>query len=226
MSDFPEIIHLVHKNLQSKLPGEAAQRQMAVKGRPIAQSPGQSPRPAAVLISIYERNDSWHTVVIRRKEKENDRHSGQISFPGGKIERGESPQFAAIRESHEEIATPMDGPRIIGQLTPLHIPVSNFLVFPQVSYLPYAGEFQPQLSEVDKIIEVPLEQLMDTSIRRLADLSVHSGLTLRDVPCFEVQGRQIWGATAMILSEFLAVLEADSRVKSLISQTISRSVGH
>ncbi len=208
MTGFPDFIQRSHQSLQAPLPGKRAQFDMAAIGRPAYNAiPRADVRTASVLISLYETVHGWNTLVIRRKAVNGDRHSGQISFPGGKRENGEPLSFTAIRESFEEVGTPIDGVDIIGRLTELHIPISNFIVHPFVGYLKHEPQLRMQEEEVDAIFEVPLAQLFNPDLRKRKDIRVPEGLLLRDVPYYDIEGQVIWGATAMIISELTAVLE-------------------
>lgn len=203
----PEFITAVEQELRNPLPGKKAQFEMAAIGRPSYNAvPRPDVRTASVMISLFEKGNDWHTVVIQRKAVEGDRHSGQISFPGGKRENQEPLPFTAIRESHEEIGTPIDSYRILGQLTELHIPVSNFMVHPFVGHLDHPGELIAQQEEVDAIYEIPIEILLTPETRKRKDIRVPEGFVLRDVPYFDIGGKVVWGATAMIISEFTSVL--------------------
>lgn len=193
--------------LSGDLPGSEAQHRMAHASRnPDRSGIPDDVRPAAVLITVYPREDIWHTVFIRRKLKAHDRHSGQISFPGGGREGDETLEETALRESNEEIGSPLETMHIIGQLTALHVPVSNYLVHPFVAYTHHMGRLSPQESEVAEIIEVPLQELLSENIVRVTNIRLSEQRVLRNVPCFTPSGQIIWGATAMILSEFLTVV--------------------
>ena len=181
---------------------------MAAIGRPAYNAiPRPDVRTASVLISLFQKEEMWHTIVIRRKTVEGDRHSGQISFPGGKRENGEPLAFTAVRESHEEVATPIDGVQVLGQLTQLHIPVSNFIVHPFIAFIDDPTPLIPQANEVDAIFQVPIDDFQNPDSRKRKDLRVPEGFVLKDVPYFDVQGLVVWGATAMIISEFVRVLD-------------------
>lgn len=120
---------------------------------------------------------------------------------------GESPEDTALRESSEEIGSHSEAIHVLGQLTRLHIPVSNHLVYPVVGYLDRYSGWQRQESEVDFILESPLDFLYQSEAKVLEDIPLRDGVVLRDVPGYSVEGHLIWGATAMILSEFSVVLE-------------------
>lgn len=182
---------------------------MAAVGRPHYNTvPRDDIRSAAVLIALYEKEDVWHTIVMKRKSHPGDRHGGQISFPGGKQEVGEDLSHTAVRESHEEVGTPIDGVKVIGRLTQLHIPISNFMVHPFVGYLDRPATLSPQISEVDQIFEIPVSSFLNHGSRRKTDLRIPEGILLRSVPYFDIADQVIWGATAMIMSEFVAVVRS------------------
>ncbi|MBL7802157.1 MAG: CoA pyrophosphatase [Saprospiraceae bacterium] len=210
----PFILQLREK-LAGPLPGRAAQYRMASMRRlqelddtPI---PPLDARVACVLHLLHRRHehDDWRTVLIQRTTNPRDRHSGQISFPGGRWEEsdGDDLAAAALREAHEEIGVSPLEVELIGRLTDLYIPVSNFLVHPFVGVLLGRPEFQPQPGEVENILTPPIRQLNDPLNRKMTDISIAQGLTIREVPYFDVEGHVLWGATAMILSEFFAILD-------------------
>ncbi len=182
---------------------------MAATGRPHYDTvPRDDIRSAAVLIALYEKQNTWHTIVMKRKSHPGDRHGGQISFPGGKQEAGEELSHTAVRESHEEVGTPLNGVEVIGRLTQLHIPISNFMVHPFVGYLNQPASLIPQLSEVDQIFEIPVSSFLNHASRQKTDLRIPEGLLLRNVPFFDIADQVVWGATAMIMSEFVAVVQS------------------
>lgn len=159
---------------------------------------------------LYPRDEEVYTVFIRRAGRiEQDKHKGQISFPGGKREAGDPDMAAsAVRETEEEIGVNRQRIRVLRELTPLYIPVSNFLVHPFLGLAEDRPEFTPQPEEVDGILEVPLRHILDPDKQRLTDISIHTGLTLRDVPYYHLNDQIVWGATAMIISEFQSWWEA------------------
>ncbi|WP_010664214.1 NUDIX hydrolase [Marinilabilia salmonicolor] len=192
--------------LKGPLPGETAHELMAPSVR-FTGSRMPDPalaRPSSVLILFYPRNGRWHLPFIQRPVYDGV-HSGQISFPGGKCEEEDSDFCStALRESHEEIGVDPGDVQILGALTPLYIPNSNFQVYPQVGWMDYEPDFAPDPTEVDEIIEVPLELLLKRENVKQLNRNIN-GTTLT-APYFEAGNRAIWGATAMILSEMLEVL--------------------
>lgn len=190
------------------LPGQAAQYKMAhaVRRRPGPPPPGT--REAAVLHVLYPTATGWHFALILRAEHiGNDAHRGQIGLPGGKIEPTDpSPAAAALRETEEEIGVPTAQIELLGALTPLYIPVSRFRVHPFVGVTATRPRLVPQPSEVADIYELPLRELVDPANVRTIDLPFGERLTLQNVPYYHLQERVVWGATAMILSEWVTLL--------------------
>lgn len=202
------LIHILEEKLQGPLPGIEAQYKMA---HVIRQRYGPVPpdaKQAGVLALFYPKASAWHIVLIERALSHlDDRHGGQISFPGGKYEEGDNTLAnTALREAQEEIGVNPDEIELVGKLTDLYIPVSNFLVKPYVGYTNITPDFQPQLSEVRSVLEVPFELLKHPATRQKTDLELAPNLTLRNVPCFNVFNKVVWGATAMMLSELLEVM--------------------
>lgn len=198
--------------MNAPLPGREAQYKMAFAHRveelQRRLNPPSDAKTACVLLSLWEEENHWRTALIRRTENPRDRHSGQISFPGGRHDQGDL-TFAntALREAQEEIGIQPDQVDILGTLTELYIPVSNFSVYPFVGVLKEAPRFQLQPGEVEEVFAPSLAYFQDPSSRSTADVLVGGQLLVREVPCFMIEGRPVWGATAMILSEFLALLD-------------------
>lgn len=192
------------------LPGLEAQRLMAMPGRytNVPEVPANA-RKAAVLVLLYKKAGRIFLSLIRRKIIETDRHSGQISFPGGKMEAGDDyPVQTALREAQEEIGL-NHTLEILGLLTPLYIPVSNFHVTPVVAW--YEGEihFSIEENEVEELLEMDLDLLINPAIKSVRDMTVFPSMILKDVPVYDIQGLVIWGATAMMLSELEVVLRTN-----------------
>ncbi|MCE7946134.1 MAG: CoA pyrophosphatase [Chloroflexi bacterium CFX4] len=156
------------------------------------------PKEAAVLLMLYERAEELHFVLMRRTEYPGV-HSGQISFPGGKREQGESAAQAALRETYEELGIALDTVEVLGNLTELYIPPSNYLVQPIVGRYAAQPCWQPKEDEVAEVIEVPLRLLFDDSLKG-AEETVRYGYPFRIV-YYNLFGHKVWGATASILSE-------------------------
>lgn len=191
--------------LRSALPGAEAHAVLAP--RPPRQWPAgfdlATIRHAAGLLLVVPIDDRAHVVLTVRGDRL-ERHSGQVSLPGGVIEPGESVEQAAVREAHEEIALEAGAVRVLGALTPIDIPVSGFRLHPVVGTTPARPALAPADDEVASILEVPVEALVDGA-NLMATKRTRDGQTLV-IPAFRVDGVEIWGATAMVLAEFLTLL--------------------
>ncbi len=174
---------------------------------------GGNPRESAVLLLLYPRDGQTRVVLTLRRHDLNA-HAGQISLPGGRLEPGETPAQAALREAHEEVGIDPSQVMLLGSLAPLYIPPSDFRVHPFVGWHEEPAVFVPQPGEVAELLEVPLLSLLDARTRR-EEIWNRLGLELQ-VPFFSVGRHKVWGATAMILSEFLERLRlvADGTIPS------------
>ena len=202
-------INQLKHQLNQPLPGPEAQYKMAHAVRHSYPPPPPTATIACVLALLYPKELDWHTVLIQRIVNDrHDRHSGQISFPGGRYETSDgSYENGALREAEEEVGLDPQQVEIIGQLTDLYIPVSNFLVYPFVGISQQEQQFVPQPTEVQGILEVPIPHLLHKETIQTTNLRLSNQLTLQNVPFYNVQGKIVWGATAMMLSELLEILE-------------------
>ncbi len=171
--------------------------------------PGHYPpdaRPAAALVVLYPAPDEGDArLILTVRAADLPHHSSQISLPGGAIDAQETVEAAALREAREEIALEPSLVRLVGRLSPLHIPVSGFVLFPVVGVTDRRPSLQPARREVARILHVSLRALADPAALRVELQTLPDG-SRRRVPYFAVEGEKVWGATAMVLAELLAAL--------------------
>jgi 8-oxo-dGTP pyrophosphatase MutT (NUDIX family) len=201
------LLEKIQLELATALPGRPAQFEMTNIKRQLDYVVPEDARKAGVMLLLYpDTAQQMHIVfMVRTSKNPNDPHSGQVSFPGGKLEETDDSMLAcALRETEEEVGIPSSDIRVLGKLTPLYIPISNFDVHPFVGFLAKAPNFVLQESEVKSIIQLPIEHFLSPSQKGETTITVHQ-FTMTDVPYFNANGIKIWGATSMILNEFLTV---------------------
>jgi 8-oxo-dGTP pyrophosphatase MutT (NUDIX family) len=202
-----ETIAQLKTRLKGKLPGLEAQMGMA----PYIRNPenfklpdSEQSLPGGVLILIYPHNDELHIPMMLRPDYDGA-HSGQVSFPGGKMEPHDHDLIAtSLRESEEEMGIPSSKVEIIGSMSSMYISVSNYKVLPVVGFLDHRPDFVKDPIEVEEIIETPISHLLLPDTVKEKDIRVSGGFQLK-APYFEVEHHTVWGATAMMLNEFLTV---------------------
>jgi 8-oxo-dGTP pyrophosphatase MutT (NUDIX family) len=202
---YEALVHTVAHALERPLPGIAAQQRMAPRPRrewPAGFDRGAI-RDAAGLLLFFPIDDRAHIVLTVRAHTLG-RHGGQVSMPGGVIDPGETIEGAALREAEEEIGVSRAGIRTFGALTPIEIPVSGFRLHPVVAATDARPHFTPAAGEVARVLEIDVDELMDP--RALTTREAERDGTAIVLPAFALHGVEVWGATAMVLAEFLHLL--------------------
>jgi 8-oxo-dGTP pyrophosphatase MutT (NUDIX family) len=203
---FNEFIVNITEQLKQPLPGREFHLKMMSEARMTSKiQPNENTRKSAVLILFYPYKDEIFVPLILRPAYDGV-HGGQMAFPGGRAEKEDENLIrTALREAQEEVGIKAIDVKVIGQLTEIFIPPSNFFVLPVIGFINYHPTFYPDAREVDSIIEVNLNEIMDEKNQQLRKVDVR-GLKL-ETPCFIIQERVIWGATAMMLAELNEVLK-------------------
>ncbi len=202
-----ETIEKIQHRLKAPLPGRNAQLRMAHATRRHYVATPTAARQAGVLMTLFPKNGEWNIVLIERNPNDRDHHGGQISFPGGKAEPSDGSMLnTALREAEEEVGIGREKVKILGGLTELYIPVSNFQVHPFLGYLDDAPAYKLQVEEVSQVLEVPLSHFSHQDTRQVTDIRINPQITLKNVPYFDLHGRILWGATAMMLNELLEMM--------------------
>ncbi|GAB3181938.1 NUDIX hydrolase [Telluribacter humicola] len=204
---FTDFTESLAANLKNPLPGEAAHQRMLSQSRlRMITAPNERTRKSAILILFYPYQEEVYFPLILRPAYDGV-HAGQMAFPGGRYERTDENLIrTALREAQEEIGLRLTDVEVLGVLSELFIPASNFFVLPVVASMPYRPEFYPDPREVEKVFEVRLQEIMDKSIVGESEIQVR-GVTIQ-APHYMVQNYKIWGATAMMISELLTVIES------------------
>ena len=207
MNDFTTFIEKLSLRLQKPLPGQDAHDKMASESRLKFKmpSPNERTRESAVLILFYPAENQIFIPLILRPQYDGV-HGGQMAFPGGRVEKEDENLIrTAMREAQEEIGVRLTDIEVIGQLTKLFIPPSNFYVQPVIGYMNHKPDFYPDAREVDKVIEITLEEIINPTIIGHKTLNVR-GVEV-DAPFYQIQEHTVWGATAMMISELLTIID-------------------
>ena len=192
----------IRKALSAALPGAAAHRKMLPIERTLTVPKNEKGiKHSSVLLLLFEENKELMVCLIKRP-KHMKYHPGQIALPGGRIEKGETALETAFRETYEEIGIPQDEIEILGSLSELYVEVSKFRIQPFVGWLKKKPELIINPNEVEKTIFFPLKYFQNNP-DEVELLTVNGKLK---VPCIRFEGEIIWGATSMILSELVAIL--------------------
>lgn len=202
---FKECINRISNNLQQPLPGNKAHAKLMpdIELKNLYSNPLHNSILSSVLILLFPIDNVPHIVLIKRAEYKGI-HSNQIGLPGGKMEKSDKNlQETALRETFEEIGVNANKIIILGQLSKLYIPPSNYLVYPFVGYTKTIEPFVKQDKEVAAIIVADINKFCDKNIYQM-QIQNHSGTFT--APYYKVNDNNVWGATAMILCEFAQII--------------------
>jgi len=205
--DLDKTIKALRVRLTKNLPAHHAHQKVMKHRNPIHQKDHipSNARKSAVLALLYPKNEVLHTVFILRQSYPGV-HSAQIGFPGGKVELGDKDLTAtALREAEEELNIKPKELEVLGALTPLYVPPSNFIIHPYLAYQSSIPEFIPQEREVAKILECPVQHLLVK--RNFIDSTVSTAAGNMKVRGFQLNEHIIWGATGMMVKEMTELME-------------------
>jgi 8-oxo-dGTP pyrophosphatase MutT (NUDIX family) len=192
--------------LTAPLPGSQAQQRFAPSPWLPNWSPDLTPdtaRRAAALILLFP-GPLGDMVPLTVRHRGLPQHAGQVSLPGGASDEGETLSDTALREASEEVGIDPASVRILGELTPVHVVVSGFTLHPIIGVTDERPDFVAAQGEVEEILEVSLDDLRDAS-RIGRDIRIREGVAV-EWPYFDLLGHQVWGATAMVLGEFICLI--------------------
>lgn len=204
-----DLATFLRTRLAATLPGPEAQRRFAP--RPILERWTPDDRPAtarrAAAVVLVHDGVRGPSVPLTLRQADLPHHPGQISLPGGAIDAGEAAETAALRELEEEMGISPDAVEILGALSPLWIPQSNFVLQPFVLVARSPLNFRPHEGEVAQVLDAPVGHLRDRS--RVRWVMGEQRARVIDYPYFDVDGARVWGATGMVLSEFVCLWDPD-----------------
>ncbi len=204
-----DIVTFLQERLKNTLPGNIAHQRMLAQqlGTPFRMQHEKPARKGAVMILLYPDENGRICFPLTQRHNYVGVHGGQVSLPGGKRDKSDpSLVYTAIRETREEIGVSIQDYQIIGSLSDLHITASNFIVSPIISFTEEKPEFIADPYEVEHIFSTEINHLLAADTIKETELTVGQEVRLK-APYFDIDGKIVWGATAMILSEFLSILK-------------------
>jgi len=205
-----QFISKVEQALTGDLPGWEAQKLMSPINHLINPNPTSSAKEAGVMLLLQPNGDGFNVIYIKRGSKYGaDKHKGQISFPGGKLEESDQDLLdCALRESEEEIGVDRKQIKVLGALSQFFVFISGFIVSPFVGVIPSDLTFTPDHDEVEYVILADLDNLLDPKSKRYRHHRFGEKI-IENSPYFAMENNEkLWGATAMMTNEFLSILRS------------------
>lgn len=197
------LIQKLKDRITKPLPGQDAQMMMASPNRKVNAKFPETAKQSGVILLLHQIDMIWHILLMQRT-RDGHAHSGQISFPGGKKElHDETLIHTALRECEEEIGISQNQIEVLGLLTPLYIPASNFLVTPTLGFMnDQKFKFHLSTKEVEEVYSVSLKYLFSESAKQTRLVHTTYMQSFETKSYILPKQQIVWGATAMILSEF------------------------
>ncbi len=199
----------LREELKRELPGKSSHLRLAPKERISGierQVQSSNPKKSSVLLLLFNEDEELKILLILRSVYDGA-HSGQISFPGGQYElKDKNSEYTALRETYEEVGVCVENNQILGQLSSMYIPPSNFLVEAFVAFVPELKDLVLDAKEVQKAFKIPISSLLKDDVIQEKTVSSRNKIAI-NAPCFYIDGLKIWGATAMILNELIDVIK-------------------
>ncbi|MBI3133063.1 MAG: CoA pyrophosphatase [Bacteroidetes bacterium] len=191
------------------LPGEESHLEMfPLRGKTSEALKTVTDYKLSGVMALFYPHDQSHKLILIERQTYDGKHSGQMSFPGGKLEQHETSSLhAALRETHEEIGIDPQTIDVIGQLSQVYIPVSNFLVHPYLGFLENEPVYHLNEREVKSVISFDITALLHSENRITTNIALDKGTTLKNVPAFLIEEKIVWGATALMLNEIRVMLQ-------------------
>ncbi|MES2765979.1 MAG: CoA pyrophosphatase [Bacteroidota bacterium] len=208
--NFDKFTTFLKHRLKNELPGLEIQKIMAPlqNGIPLRgfKAPENARRSAVLILLFKKENKRSPDILFTLRNAHLKNHKGQISFPGGRMDEGETPHETALREAWEETALLKEAVEILGQLTELYVPPSNSIIIPVIGFAGNIGNLQPHEAEVEEIFSVNIDEfLKEDSFKK--EWRVLDGSHV-EIPQWNIhKTTPLWGATAMILRELLHLYE-------------------
>jgi len=209
------LIKKLQQKLAGELPGIKSWERMAVKSQKgerieseslqkyskwLSKEKMDSMKKAAVLIGFFKRNEDWYFPLIKRPVHEKN-HPGQIALPGGAMEQNEQLETTALREAFEEVGIIPENVEIIGKLTPLPVPVSEYLIYPFVGIIEKEPDWNINKDEVEELLLLKFEELINADNGYSEDWNLRGNEV--NVPILKLMEKTVWGATATVLCELI-----------------------